>query len=66
MYICIYQEQEDFSGDTLEEIDSLNSWEEEMLADALAYGLGELLNKLLLVQALCLEPQAHVCQYLLF
>lgn len=55
-----YQEQENFPGDTLEEIDLLDSGQEQVLPDAIANGSGELLNELVLVQALSLESQAHI------
>lgn len=59
-----YQNYKYFPRDTLEKINFLYCWEEQMLTDAFTNWLGELFNYLLLVQALSLKSQANISQNL--
>lgn len=63
--IKAYQEQKNLPRDSLKQINLLDRRQEEMLADALADRFWQLLDQLVLIQALCLEPQAHISEYLL-
>ena len=67
MVITNYQLEDEVVGDALEEVDALDEGEEEVVRDAGADGLGQRVQRLLLLQPLRVGPEleAQVGDHLL-